>query len=162
MKPFLEVKSRKHLEADPEKCTGCRICELVCSFVHYKVLNPARSRIRIERYDDGRDVAILCHNCEDAPCIEVCPSGALFHNTVGISVDVDKCVGCGNCMKVCPYGAIRLDPILKVANICDLCGECVRFCPPEALQWVEGGGDEVRRIRGKTVAGGPDYGPDGR
>ena len=39
------------LAVDYEKCTGCRLCELVCSVRHEGVSNPARSRIRIVKWE---------------------------------------------------------------------------------------------------------------
>lgn len=49
---------------------------------------------------------ILCMHCENAPCIEVCPTGASYRRADGIVViDYDKCVGCKSCIENCPYGA---------------------------------------------------------
>lgn len=125
----------KHLYADPMVCTGCRICQLVCSFDKAGTLNPDRARVRVERYDDGRDVVIACHNCDDAPCIEVCPTEAITRDDA-IRINAEECIGCGACVNACPYGAIWLDPVLEVAIACKLRSRCVPFCPPEALQIV--------------------------
>ncbi len=128
----------KHLYADPMACTGCRICQLVCSFDKTGTLNPDRARVRVERYDDGRDVVISCHNCEDAPCVAVCPTEAISRDGV-LRINAEECVGCGACVDACPYEAIWLDPVLEVAIACEVCGRCVPFCPPEALRIVDGG-----------------------
>jgi len=87
----------KHLYADPMVCTGCRICQLVCSFDKTGTLNPDRARVRVERYDDGRDVVISCHNCDDAPCIEVCPTEAITRDDA-IRINAEECIGCGVCV----------------------------------------------------------------
>jgi len=55
-------------------------------------------------------------------------------------VDYEKCTGCGNCVNVCPYGAVTVDPVTKKAIKCDLCGgnpECVKICPESVLQYLE-------------------------
>ncbi|HDH10096.1 MAG TPA: 4Fe-4S dicluster domain-containing protein [Chloroflexi bacterium] len=93
------------------------------------------ARVRVERYDDGRDVVIACHNCDDAPCIEVCPTEAITRDDA-IRINAEECIGCGACVNARPYGAIWLDPVLEVAIACKLRSRCVPFCPPEALQIV--------------------------
>ena len=70
--------NRKVLVFEPKKCIGCRLCEQVCVMNHFKVTNPAKSRIRIIRDDESQqDSAIYCHFCIDAKCIEACESEAL-------------------------------------------------------------------------------------
>ena len=68
----------KVLTVDYQKCTGCRLCELVCSVTHDGISNPARSRIKIVKWEDeGLYVPMICQQCEDAPCKNVCPVGAI-------------------------------------------------------------------------------------
>jgi len=71
-----------------------------------------------------------------------CPANAIKRDpkTGAIIVQEEKCVGCGNCIHVCPYGAAFLDPVTKKAIICDLCGgdpACVRACPVDALKYLD-------------------------
>jgi anaerobic carbon-monoxide dehydrogenase iron sulfur subunit len=62
----------KFLTVNAEKCTGCRLCEQVCSVVHEGVSNPAKSRIQIVKWEDeGRYIPMICQQCEDAPCQNV-------------------------------------------------------------------------------------------
>ncbi|PDM26105.1 4Fe-4S ferredoxin [Candidatus Bathyarchaeota archaeon B24-2] len=140
---------------DPGKCTGCRLCELICSFYHYKEFNPLRSRIRVIKFEEkGFDFPVVCQSCEDAPCIRVCPVSAIKKDakTGGVYVDEELCIGCKLCMIVCPIGAISLDPHSRKIMICDLCGgdpKCVEFCETKALAYVRI--DKVGYLKRKTA-----------
>ncbi|MCD4784343.1 MAG: glycyl-radical enzyme activating protein [Candidatus Eremiobacteraeota bacterium] len=51
--------------------------------------------------------------------------------------DREKCVACGECMKVCPEGAISRDNLFFIdRNICKRCFKCVEVCPSKALRCV--------------------------
>jgi len=68
----------KVLAITPEKCTGCRLCELVCSVFHDGVSNPTRSRIKVVKWEsEGIYVPMSCQQCQDAPCMIVCPVKAI-------------------------------------------------------------------------------------
>ena len=68
-------KNNKILKIDYEKCTGCRLCELVCAVKHDRVSNPIRSRIRVIKWEsEGIYVPVSCQQCEDAPCVLGCPA----------------------------------------------------------------------------------------
>lgn len=51
--------NRKVLVFEPKKCIGCRLCEQVCVMNHFKVTNPAKSRIRIIRDDAAADADVV-------------------------------------------------------------------------------------------------------
>ncbi|NJE13167.1 4Fe-4S dicluster domain-containing protein [Thermococcus sp. LS2] len=131
----------KSLVVVPDRCTGCYRCELICSFVHFKTISPAKSAIRVVRKDHAPvDVPIFCIQC--GLCIGVCPVNALSRDpkTQAVVVDKEKCIGCGRCVYVCPYGAVTLDPETRKAVKCDLCGgdpQCVKICPENAIQYVD-------------------------
>ena len=122
------------LIVDSGKCTGCRKCELACSFEKEGVFNPAFSRIWIEEIGfPGIPVPIICHQCVNAPCAEVCPVDAisLHRKTGAYLVDNKKCIGCGKCVEACPWGAIDLYPETGKAFKCDLCRgkpKCIDAC----------------------------------
>lgn len=72
----------KYLCINLHKCTGCRSCELACSWHFYKTFNPEASAIKVNRYDEEIELYInstcdLCYQ-EDIPlCIKYCAPKAL-------------------------------------------------------------------------------------
>ena len=127
------------LAIDHEKCTSCRLCELVCSERGVGAFRPSRSHVRVAVYvDDAVYLPMVCMQCDDAPCIPVCPSGALVRDarTNAVVVLDERCVGCRMCGLACPFGVINYWD--GKARKCDLCGgnpECVRFCSTKALSF---------------------------
>lgn len=136
----------KMLVIDVDRCTGCALCELVCSFKHYGEFNPIKSRIHVTTFWEHEiAVPVVCCQCEEPWCGRICPAGAITvekEETTGatlVKVSEEKCVGCKMCMLVCPFGNIVvLDK--GYAEKCNLCGgdpECVKFCASGALKFVE-------------------------
>lgn len=145
----------KAIRIREERCTGCRSCELICSLDKEGVFNPQKSRIKI--YQDrgkGFDIPSVCQLCNPAPCIDICPSGALTKDasTETVIFDKETCIGekCLKCMSECPYGALHWD-ILKESVIgCDLCGgdpECVKTCDSRAIQFEKCDPVEIQQQR---------------
>ena len=136
-------KNNKILKIDYEKCTGCRLCELVCAVKHDRVSNPIRSRIRVIKWEsEGIYVPVSRQQCEDAPCVLGCPAKALSRNEdLGrVEVDYNKCIGCRTCVSVCPFGAMHFVAQDRKVIKCDLCDgdpQCVRFCDVEAVRFVD-------------------------
>jgi len=129
---------RKFVGVDFDKCTGCRVCELVCALEKEKVFDPKLSRIKVLRVHQLLDMPVACRLCEDAPCVSACSRDALTQsNETGvIIVDDDKCDVCGWCLESCKYGAIFLNLERKTVMVCDLCDgspRCVEWCPEGAL-----------------------------
>jgi len=126
-------------------CTGCRICEMVCSLSHTGTCWPERARLRVLSEEvDGRidSVPVLCMQCEVPACRLACPTGATFEGgpAGALLVAAEKCIGCSGCVWACPFGASALDPATRVAHRCDQCEgdpRCVRYCPTGALRYVE-------------------------
>jgi Fe-S-cluster-containing hydrogenase component 2 len=138
---------------DPEcNCSRCRLCELICAFHHHQVGNPRRGCIKVISLGKGVDVPVTCLNCEEAPCMNICPTGALHRpDPEGmIMVKEDLCIGCAMCVNACPVGAITLDPVNGVASKCNLCGgdpQCVAYCPANVLKLTDA--DRFARYRMK-------------
>ncbi len=116
-------------------CTGCRICEMICSLAHEGEIAPKQSRIRIESDWPGAEKVQVCVACKPKKCIPACPHGALSWDTV-LRLDEEKCDLCLACIEACPFGGIRLDPPKSRLLFCDTCGgdyPCVEWCPPKAI-----------------------------
>jgi len=143
--PFLLV--------DPECCLGCHTCELACAAAHTRAgsvlgavaagekLNPRNRVVQVEAVK----LSAQCRQCEEAPCVRVCPTGATYRTETYTAVDPARCIGCRLCMMVCPFGAIQVVTVeaggreKRAAIKCDLCVDrpggpaCVEACPTKAL-----------------------------
>lgn len=144
---------QKILIVDHERCTGCRLCELVCSVKNAGVSNPSRSRIHIIKWEmEGFELPMVCQQCESAPCMAVCPVDALSHDgdLERVVIDYDLCIGCKLCVAACPFGGMGIDTVAKKVIKCELCDgdpACVKFCQPEALQYVPASTVNLRKKR---------------
>lgn len=148
----------------PEKCTGCRVCESMCSLTHTGEINPARSRIRVFKSEkDGTDLPMTCLQCEDALCAKACPVGAIKLDPItGAQVtDTTLCFNCRMCVIACPFGGTLVDIDNRIMR-CDLCGgdpQCVKFCETKAIEFLTP--DEIVLARLKQTSMGPLYATGG-
>ncbi len=130
------------IQTFPATCQGCRACEAQCSMFHYGYVNPNSVGIKIREHAElGKFDQVICVQCIDMPCAEVCPNGAIVHNSYSGAVEItEDCNGCGLCADECSIGAIRMvvmDGQTKAVK-CNLCGglpSCVPICPRQALGW---------------------------
>ncbi len=147
---------------DGTRCTGCKTCEMSCK--DYKDLatdiayrNVYEVTLGDTKKDDKGAIAttcvsyplsMSCNHCDDPSCTKVCPTGAMHKDseTGLVSVDKDKCVGCGYCHMACPYNAPTVDREKGHSVKCDGCAEriaagekpvCVEACPARALDFGE-------------------------
>lgn len=144
----------KQLVIKPEKCVGCRTCELMCSFGHTEQFNPQLSAVSVIAYDEAAvAVPVTCLQCEEASCLKVCPVKAISRGEDGVvSVSAGKCIVCKMCTHACPLGNISFSPITRRVFKCDLCGgepKCAQFCPSGAILYMEPEDDVDRK---KAVA----------
>jgi len=133
---------REMLVANFDRCTGCRTCELACSFQKEGGYNPAFARLKVVSTEDGlwSDV-VVCAQCDNAACLRTCPHKAITREaaTGVVALDQEVCKACGICLKYCHRRMVRLNPGQRKPVKCDLCPEvgdtrpCVEPCPTDAL-----------------------------
>jgi anaerobic dimethyl sulfoxide reductase subunit B (iron-sulfur subunit) len=141
---------------DAASCSGCKACEVACMDRHG--LEVGRLWRRVSEVTGGgweRDgvawrntvfayhLSISCNHCERPICLEGCPTRAIGRRDDGVVlIEADRCMGCGYCNWVCPYGAPQYHADLGVMTKCSFCVEdldaggepaCVSACPVRAL-----------------------------
>jgi Fe-S-cluster-containing dehydrogenase component len=96
---------------DMSRCIGCHACTAACKvkngtppgIFYTKVLQSevgSYPKVRLSFQP------VLCMHCNDAACVDVCPTGATQKLDNGIvAVDQNKCIGCRYCMAACPFNA---------------------------------------------------------
>ena len=153
----IEALQMGALEIDPEKCTGCKQCELACSWVQVGAFQPSRSLIRVHVFDEQASYApYACLQCDEAWCMQACPVNAIdVDEQTGAKIVIDEvCVGCKLCVIACPFGTMHYDKQADTATKCDLCAgdpACAHACPTGAIaisrvepgDWLLKFGDKV-------------------
>jgi len=126
-----------------EKCTGCRLCMLACSLKKEGDYNPSNSRMALLKGEAmGLNLPMVCYQCSRAPCMNICPKKALYRKMDAeiILWNPKLCIGCGLCVRACPFGAIVKhsgDGAVRKCDLCDGDPECVKYCAYGALEYVE-------------------------
>jgi Fe-S-cluster-containing dehydrogenase component/formate-dependent nitrite reductase membrane component NrfD len=150
---------------DQNRCIGCHACTVACKEEHNIALGVNRTWVKyIEKGnypDTRRHFAVLrCNHCDDAPCIEICPTVALFRRPDGIvDFDNERCIGCKSCMQACPYDALYIDPDRNTAAKCNFDASrvdmgykpaCEVVCPTQAI--LSGDLDDPNSTISKRIA----------
>ncbi len=146
---------RKAIVVDSKKCYACLSCVVECSYRRAgAAANAPLNAVNFSQAGCGvlavesEPVPLVCHQCEDAPCLAVCPSGAIYRETEEgpILLARERCIGCKACIVACPFGMVRLTPDGKTVIKCDICADrlarglepvCVASCPPGAIEFKE-------------------------
>jgi carbon-monoxide dehydrogenase iron sulfur subunit len=119
-----------------ERCVGCKRCKIECAVAHSKSKDllaamqetpRPQSRVAVEPVEKY-SAPLQCRHCEDAPCVTVCPSGALKKNEPGFPVLFQRelCIGCKQCVMACPFGVVTMDRDGRHVLKCDLCVDRLR------------------------------------
>ena len=148
---------------DSDNCIGCHACTVACKSEHDVPLGVNRTWVKYIETGTFPDVArkftvMRCNQCDDAPCMTICPTSALYRAPNGV-VDFqdDDCIGCKSCMNACPYDALYINPETNTAHKCNMCNHrievglepsCQIVCPTEAIKIgdLDDPGSEISRI----------------
>lgn len=138
---------------DPERCMGCRSCEIACAIEHSisknlyaALIEKPKPKPRITVLPVSNfTVPMRCQHCKDAPCMAVCPTQAIQRTDEEfVILNPEKCIGCLMCALACPFGHPRYEKEYKTVIKCDFCIDriregrepaCVEACPTEALKF---------------------------
>lgn len=160
---------------DLDRCVGCHTCTVACQME--KGLDPGYALIPVFTRGGTSDVPQgkfpdlsmdyiprPCAHCEKPPCAGSCPTRALLQGADGVVlIDSGSCIGCGDCVGACPYGAITLDA-QNIARKCDMCAprldrgldpSCIVCCPTRAISLVD-----ERTIDDRSWAPAPELATD--
>ncbi len=129
---------------DLRTCIGCHACSVACKAEFDVPLGHFRDTVKYVEaghypHATRHFLPVLCNHCEDAPCMDACPTEALTRLPNGeVVINEGDCNVNRFCQAACPYGAIYIDPVEKVAQKCTFCTHrtdegrapaCVEACP---------------------------------
>jgi Fe-S-cluster-containing hydrogenase component 2/CRP-like cAMP-binding protein len=142
------VHGESVLLIDLERCTRCDECVRACADAHGGVPRFVREGAKFRNFT----VATACYHCTDPVCMIGCPTGAITRplGTREVAVDAATCIGCGNCVRRCPWDNIltvefdspSVGERIALATKCDLCvgradgPACVQMCPQGCAERV--------------------------
>ena len=133
---------------DSDSCIGCHACTVACKSEHDVPLGVNRTWVKYIETGSFPNVSrhfsvMRCNQCEDAPCMSICPTNALYRADNGVvDFNDDHCIGCKGCMNACPYDALYINPATNTAQKCNFCNHrvevglepsCVVVCPTHAI-----------------------------
>ncbi len=135
------IRGESVLLIDLDTCVRCDECVRGCEDAHDGVPRFVREGAKFKNFT----VPTACYHCTDPVCMVGCPTGAISRplGTFEVAVDPATCIGCGNCVRRCPWGNIltvpfdspRVGESIDLATKCDLCigrpegPACVQMCP---------------------------------
>ncbi|PKN62490.1 MAG: dimethylsulfoxide reductase [Deltaproteobacteria bacterium HGW-Deltaproteobacteria-15] len=143
------LKGQFGFSFDASRCSGCMACVVACMDQNdMPEHGPSFRRVTCFERGEYPEVRLLflsmaCQHCGDAPCVMVCPTGALSKSSGNgiVQFDRDLCVGCHSCALACDFGVPQFQDDGKM-NKCDFCQSrvehglepaCVRVCTTRAL-----------------------------
>jgi tetrathionate reductase subunit B len=152
---------------DAQRCLHCGACIVACKAEN--AVPQGHSRNRLDEHEHGAYPAVRlvmapsqCMQCDDAPCVRVCPTGASYRDANGVVlINSDDCIGCRYCVEACPYGARYFDEESGTVDKCTFCGQrvalgeepaCVATCPTRTR--VFGDLDDPSSVVARLLASG--------
>jgi len=138
-------EDQKVLVYDPNVCSGCLYCMVVCSYTHYGEVNLEKAHLEVLRdpFNENRFINVHCAHCQDPFCQAACPvePKAIEKDpeTGFVTINPILCIGCKSCNFACPISIPHFDDYLKVSVKCDACkGDflCAKYCSTGALKIV--------------------------
>jgi tetrathionate reductase subunit B len=134
---------------DLDNCVGCRSCVIACR-AEWE-LQDGKSRCWVtsvgpEEIAPGKLASTFyvgqCNHCDEPACVKECPTSATYQAEDGlVLVNRELCIGCGNCVVACPFGARFTSQIDRKVEKCTFCDgriqnglqpACVQTCPTNA------------------------------
>ena len=116
----LELKMPRYgMVIDLKRCYGCYACSMACKTANHTPPGVFWARVlmsEVGTYPNAvrQALPVLCMQCEEPSCMEVCPTGATQKRDDGIViVDKDKCMGCKYCILACPYDSRQFLEAIK-------------------------------------------------
>ncbi len=134
---------------DANRCSGCMSCIIAC-LDENDLPEDSTSFRHVTRMETGQYpnvgisfFSLACLHCGDAPCLMVCPTGAISKRGKDgvVEVNQDLCIGCHSCALACPFGAPQFPEGVRMTK-CHFCIDrvehglepaCVRVCPGQAI-----------------------------
>src|SRR5262249_2953210 len=101
----------------------------------------------------------VCKHCVNAPCLEVCPTGAILRTEFDtVYIHEPACNGCRDCVSACPFGVIHMSEARHIAQKCTFCYDrlqkeltpaCAQACPTQSIRF--GKLTELKHVAQKRV-----------
>lgn len=115
------------IKVDEKKCSGCHLCEIVCSLFHLGMINTEKSAIRIKKddLDTSVNLPVLCHQCKEMKCLNGEMEGLEKKKFIWDRIRAERC----------PLDSLTV--FGENAYHCDLCGgnpQCVKVCIPKEIR----------------------------
>ena len=186
---------------DVTKCIGCKACQVAClewndlteeiGINHGVLDNPldlTPNSFTVMRFTEwvnpeSQNLEFLirkdgCMHCQDPGCLKACPApGAIVQYANGIvDFQEENCIGCGYCVKGCPFNIPRISKVDNKAYKCTLCSDrvavglgpaCQKACPTQAIvfgtkddmkKWADG---RIKDLKSRGFANAGLYDPPG-